>query len=155
LTLARGFERSDLDVRYTRGLTHKDEIEGYRAGSRGMATRVAPSTGELMALDMLKPPAKTGAKSNDEQARNCFEGPRLFPANRRRAADLQNRSALQCRKFLVFWQSSWASRRGWACPALVAYHGHATRAGQAQPLRDAWFADRPRRATAAVKRRNK
>ena len=30
-----------------------------------------------------------------------------------------------------------ASRRGWACPALVSHHGQTTRAGQAQPLRNA------------------
>ena len=29
------------------------------------------------------------------------------------------------------------SRRGWACPALVPLHRQTTRAGQAQPLRDA------------------
>ena len=45
-SLARGFERSDLNVRYIRGLRYKNEIEMYRAGWRGMAARVTTATGD-------------------------------------------------------------------------------------------------------------
>ncbi len=75
-----------------------------------------------------------------------------FPAGRKWAAGLAGRgdktssSALPISRDLAQPRSgvaqcgvaaNYATRRGWACPALVPYHDHTSRAGQAQPLRDA------------------
>jgi hypothetical protein len=57
--------------------------------------------------------------------------------------------ALQYRKSLFFGQGFWASRGGWVCPAPVVCLCHGTRAAQAEPLRDAWFAAACRRALPA------